>query len=472
MRRVLIISYYFPPDGGGGTQRAAKFARHLPACGWEPVVLTRTPPPRRTRWEPADDALLKDVAGVTCHHVPHVEGEAPVPMHPGRAADHHPWIRRAAKQARALISRERIDAVLITMPPYGLCALAWGLRERTGVPVIIDLRDPWALDGAPQYANRAQWRASRDAMHRTLSQADGVVANTPEAARVLTNQCDTNATTRGPRWATIPNGYDDDDFVDSSDKKLAATTALPGYTPGAFHLVHTGTFHSPAFARHRGLLGRVRKHVQFRARTIDVSGRTPLHLLRAVTQLQTRNATGIERLRLVFVGITDAETQRMVSAAGLDAITYTTGYVPHLVATRWMRSAGANFMPLHGLPTGERSRIVPGKLYEYLAAGQPILGAVPPGDAHDLLTQSGLARLTEPTDAAAMSDALEQLLADEPQSPGDDTPPVWLRRYERRRLTERLTALLNEVVQTIPAAETPNASPATTEPRPLLQTGP
>ena len=38
MRRVLVISYYWPPSGGSGVQRWVKFAKYLPAEGWEPVV--------------------------------------------------------------------------------------------------------------------------------------------------------------------------------------------------------------------------------------------------------------------------------------------------------------------------------------------------------------------------------------------------------------------------------------------------
>jgi len=39
MRRVLIVAYYFPPLGGMGSIRVTGFATHLPAYGWEPVVL-------------------------------------------------------------------------------------------------------------------------------------------------------------------------------------------------------------------------------------------------------------------------------------------------------------------------------------------------------------------------------------------------------------------------------------------------
>jgi hypothetical protein len=38
MKRVLVITYYWPPSGGSGVQRWVKFAKYLPAQGWEPVI--------------------------------------------------------------------------------------------------------------------------------------------------------------------------------------------------------------------------------------------------------------------------------------------------------------------------------------------------------------------------------------------------------------------------------------------------
>lgn len=44
MKRVLIVTYYWPPSGGSGVQRWVKFAKYLPARGWQPVVYTHENP--------------------------------------------------------------------------------------------------------------------------------------------------------------------------------------------------------------------------------------------------------------------------------------------------------------------------------------------------------------------------------------------------------------------------------------------
>ncbi len=40
MKRILILYPHFPPSNLAGVHRARLFAQHLPAFGWEPVILT------------------------------------------------------------------------------------------------------------------------------------------------------------------------------------------------------------------------------------------------------------------------------------------------------------------------------------------------------------------------------------------------------------------------------------------------
>ena len=63
---------------------------------------------------------------------------------------------------------------------------------------------------------------------------------------------------------------------------------------------------------------------------------------------------------------------------------------------------------MHDLRPGSRARIVPGKTYEYLAAGRPILAAVPDGDARDFLSQCGTALLCRPDDVEGMVQQLDR----------------------------------------------------------------
>src|SRR5262244_1928542 len=40
MKSVVMIAYAFPPEGNAGAYRPLRFARHLPALGWRPTVIS------------------------------------------------------------------------------------------------------------------------------------------------------------------------------------------------------------------------------------------------------------------------------------------------------------------------------------------------------------------------------------------------------------------------------------------------
>ena len=124
------------------------------------------------------------------------------------------------------------------------------------------------------------------------------------------------------------------------------------------------------------------------------------------------------------------------------------GYVTHAESIELMRTADLLFLPMQNLPSGVRATIVPGKTYEYLASGTPILAAVPDGDARDILDAAGNARLCRPDDvtgmAAAISEAVDDHRTGRPARPPD---PRVVARYEYRKLAEELAVVFDGVAR-------------------------
>lgn len=440
--RVLIISYFFPPDGGPGTQRVTKFCKYLWRFGWSPTVLTRMVPEKRGRWDPEDRSLQRDIPSSV--RVIRVEGndddEPDWTAHLPVLDSPHimRWNEAAFIRARSLLEAEQFDLVLITMSPFDLAHLGRRIQTQLGLPVIYDLRDPWALDGWRSHRSSRHWRRDLSCMRSTLMHADGVIANTPEAKTVMQREC---REITPPRLYMIPNGYDESDLSDPF---------LPVYQrdPSIFRIVHTGSLHSGELYARRTLKGKLRSWFECSGQLIDPSGRTPFHLLRALRRLQRQGHPLAGRVRVSLIGTIDDATRRCVSESGVKHLVELVDYLPHRDSVEKLQQADALFLPLHGLGPDQRSRIVPGKTYEYLAARRPILACLPPGDARELIERSGNGWLADPCDVGSITHALTSL--HEAWERGDLDhlqSPIWLRDYERKQLTARLAEVFDEIAQ-------------------------
>lgn len=90
---------------------------------------------------------------------------------------------------------------------------------------------------------------------------------------------------------------------------------------------------------------------------------------------------------------------------------------------------------------------IPSKVFEYLAAGRPIVAAVA-GETADIVERSGAGLVVPPDDAAALVKALRQLIEDQDlrERLASKGPRFVAQHYDRRRLAERYEGVLRAVV--------------------------
>jgi glycosyltransferase involved in cell wall biosynthesis len=172
---------------------------------------------------------------------------------------------------------------------------------------------------------------------------------------------------------------------------------------------------------------------------VDIGSRSHLYLVQAIDRLRETDPELGSRIELCLAGVlTDldiATTDRPYIRR--------LGFVSHDESVGLLRSADALFLPMHDLADGRRARIVPGKTYEYLAAGRPILAAVPDGDARDLLLRAGNAVVRSPRDVDGLVEALRLLAAG--AVPAQAKPDV-IAPFHRHALTARMASILDGVV--------------------------
>jgi len=430
--RLLVITYYWPPSGGAGVQRCLKFVKHLGSFGVEPTVVTVDA--ARATYPVRDESLLAEVpAGVRVIRTKTSEPFESYKKLTGRAVPYggfanegkpglmqkalrfvrgnlfipdprRGWNRHALAAVEQLLAAgETFDAVLTSSPPHSTQLIGLELQKRHGLRWLADLRDPWTDIYYYKDLHHTPVAAWLDARYerRVLTQADAVLVTSPETKRLFLAKL---PALPAAKFQVLPNGYDESDF------------RLPSQPPtDCLRITHTGTITE---------LYRIDR------------------LLAAVATCAARHPD--VPLRLRFVGQVSAELRGQVARAGLLPVTEFLPFVPHDESITHLLSASALLMAIPDVP--RNFGILPGKVFEYLAANKPILCVGPTGsDADNLLQECDAGRALPYQGFALMLDTLEALVAQWRVSPNLDLPAISHKRYSRVALTEELAKIASNL---------------------------
>jgi len=433
MPRVLMVSYYFPPLGGMGSVRAAKFATYLPRFGWEAVVVA---PLEGASYE--DRSLLVPGARVYRTRNLHLGGlfrrargvdPGPSRKSGGSARQRiralvHRWLYRpdgqigwypfAVRAARQAIRDSRCDVIFSSSFPITAHLVARRLHRETGVPWVAEFRDLWTDWGA--FGTRRQ-RLDEATEQSIVKEATEMVSVSPAFADGLL--------ARGAsRVAIVTNGFDPADFcgLKSAEGDDTIITYLGTYYPG-----------------HQDL---------------DTA-------LRAIGSLAREGA--LPRLRLRFVGEVPGSLRGVIVGSGLGDAVEETGFVSHEESTRYI--CGSSLLLHAGVTSIETNAvrgIIPGKTFEYLGAGRPILFVGHAGgDAAKLLSMFASVNIVRPGDVEGARAAVRLLLEQRAQP-----EPSLLERYTSQSVTGDLARVFDRarLGRGEAVAEAPPQSPRVSNP--------
>jgi glycosyltransferase involved in cell wall biosynthesis len=433
--RLLVHSYHFPPIGGSGAQRPLKMVRALAELGYESVVVTGAGP-TADRWAPEDATLLAEVPNEV--QIRRVDGTEP-PSSSGlrRGAERWLGLRERwgswwvdASYRLGVEAGADVDLVYVWMQPYVSAEAGAALSKTLGKPWVADLGDPWALDEMMIYPTGLHRRLVLRRMGALLGTASAIVMSTPEAVNRLLGRFPELA---GRPVLAIPNGFDPADFLAEPTRE----------GDEKFRIVHTGYLHTALGLQHRRRR-LLRKALRGSVEGLDILTRSHVNLVEAINRLLTRRPQLEQTLELHLAGALTDDDREVASRC---AVTKLHGYMTHADSVRLMKNADLLFLPMQNLPPGVRATIVPGKTYEYLAAGRPILAAVPAGDARDILGEAGNAVLVDPDDIEGMASGIEGQLERHSNGLAPASPdPTVVSRYEYGNLAAELASVFEAVL--------------------------
>ena len=430
-RRVLILCYFYPPLAGGGVHRVLGFTRYLPEHGWACTVVCAS---AADYW--VTDPTLEDRTGQATEVLRVPGGSALSALlrwrrgRPGersgrlftglrRLSDwwllpdsYAGWAARARRVAARRLARGDIDAILSSSPPDSVHLAALGLRQRGTIPWVADFRDPWI--GLTFREPPTAWHRARQAALERAVLAGCDLALT--ASRTHADTVGERSGGRPRRVVHLPNGFEPDAALATPDP---AAGAAPG---GRFSVVYTGT------------LSQMPDTEVF---------------LEALHEVLARRPEARRRLRATLAGPYETGYRDRAVALGLTGIVEFTGPKPHTETRRLQREAALLMLwKPRGVPT-----MVPGKLYEYLDAGRPIVALLDHGEEAAELVQRAGGTVIAPGDRLALAAELSRRYAawqtGGPAAAPSSRPP-WLEEHTRARLAGRLAGLLDELAS--PAA--------------------
>jgi glycosyltransferase involved in cell wall biosynthesis len=433
MKRVLIVTYYFPPSGGPGVQRVLKLVKYLPQFGWHPVVLTVA----NGDFPARDESLLKEISpGVPVYRTNIIEpyglyraltgkkkGE-PVDVNviPEKGARRPmserlaSWIRgtlfipdarmgwrlTAVSEGMRVIHKEKISAIYSSSPPHTCGVIARSLKRRSGLPWIAGFRDPWTgFENTP-----SRWALPRAIDHRMekgvchdadaidvawLGIRDGLLHAHPElAAKSIVH---------------LPNGFDGEDYP-----------AVERSRNERFTMTYTGSMYGT---------------------------RNPRDILRAVGSLAASKLIDLKKIVLKFVGRFGDDVARIIAESPVRDCVETVPYLPHRESIKALLQSDALLLIVDEISGS--GGVVPGKVYEYLGAGKPVLAiAEPDGVIANLLreTDAGAAYAHSDADgiAAAFLDLFRRFHGGEPMPAAR---PEVVKKFERKECARGLAEMFD-----------------------------
>ena len=423
MKRALIITYYWPPAGGPGVQRWLKFVTYFKEFGIEPVVFI----PDNPHYPLQDKSIASEIPeGIEIIRFPIKEpyGFAKIfskkktnQVSSGIITNKNQsvleklllwirgnffipdarigWVKPAVGFLKEYLAKNDMDIVISSGPPHSLHLIGMALKEKLGIKWVADFRDPWTTIHYHQ-SLRLNKRAQKKHLKlesQVLNNADLVVVTS------LNTKKEFQKTTNKP-IEVITNGYDISEKIESN-------------LDAQFSIVHIGSL---------------------------LTNRNPEILWEVLSELKEENKAFSKALLIKLVGTVSEDVLKSIEAVGLTANYKTLGYVSHQEAIQIQHDA--QVLLLVEMDSPETKSIIPGKLFEYVAANRPILALGPDGsDVEGILKETNSGNYFKYTDKEKLKKQL-QLYYEAYLKANLHVNSQNTEKYSRRELTKSLSSVL------------------------------
>ncbi len=389
---VLIITYYWPPSGGAGVHRWLKISKYLaenntvyvytpanPDFALKDESLLQKVSPKikvlkRKIFEPyfIYRAFVKKSDKGQVNQPSSVDTSKSPIKRMGKWARGNMfipdprvfWVKPSFRYLKKIIKEENIEVIISTGPPHSMHLIGLKLKKHFGDKVnwIADFRDPWTnIDFYDMLSVGKRADNKNKRLERQVIETCSNLVTVSESWAVSFEELGAS------RRKVITNGFD------SADYKLIHEKNNPHFV-----ITHLGSINAD---------------------------RNPEALWIALNKLCKNKAGFRENLRVRLVGNVHSNVNKDVAKYDLTENVRFVPNMPHKDAIEELYNSSLSLLLLNDAKNIDG--IVPGKIYEYMGVGNPILTiGKPNGDAGNIITKNNLGAIADFGDSEAAESAL------------------------------------------------------------------
>ena len=426
MKRALIITYYWPPAGGPGVQRWLKFVKYFREFEVEPVVYI----PENPNYPLIDENFSAEIsADIEIIKLPIKEpyrfaklfskkktkqmSSGIIPKQKSSALEklmlyvrgnffipdaRVGWVKPSVKYLSNYISENTIDVVITTGPPHSLHLIGMHLQKELNLKWIADFRDPWTTI---HYHKSLRLNKTSEKKHKALEAA---VLNSADVITVTspTTKKEFEQITSKP-IAVITNGYD-------------VTKKVEYKLESKFSLSHIGSL---------------------------LSERNPAVLWEVLAEICLENPSFKNDLQLKFAGAVSEDVKKSLSEFNLGNNSSFLGYVSHPEALKLQHQS--QVLLLVEINSTKTRAIIPGKLFEYLAAKRPIVALGPnKSDIEGIVNATKAGKFFSYNEADQLKSEI-LFLYNQYKSGNLQVASEGIEKYSRKELTRQMATLIKSL---------------------------
>lgn len=399
-KHLALFAWALPPASSAGVHRPLSFIRHGASADWQIDAFHGKPAPDQRKH--GEELLARVPQSTLLREVPDSHRMPSYRLFPVIDGGFIHAIEYAKFSIRCLADNPP-TVVMASGPPFFVFVAAYYVAQHFHAPLVLDYRDEWSecpFDFVSHGAHDRVWEA------RCLGAASAVVFTTESHRQ---HQLRMFPELTEGKTHLIPNGWEPSDFVANAP----TTVAENSNPPDVVTLSHVGVL-----AGHS----------------------SPKRFLDNLEQVLKKNTTLQDNLRIRLVGRRTAEVEARLSVFAFQKNLELIDPVGKRAANQFMQESDALLL----LSSSDLERYLPSKLFDYIAAGRPILVYGTEGESSRLIESLGVGLLSLDSTPSELELALRNI-GSAGRFSNNEKLSIWLEQHRRDTLAARLFEILTQL---------------------------